>query len=87
MLHLSTIITRPVLAALALATVSVVAVHAEDAKPDPALANSLNANDKTAEQDPALLKKDAAVKIEDGKYIDADGHPTFHVTDDGRVGL
>ena len=85
MLHLSTFITRPVLAALALATVSAVAVHAEDAKPaDPALANSLNANDKTAEQDPALLKKNAAVKVEDGKYIDADGHPTYHITDDGK---
>src|SRR6202034_4547216 len=44
----------------------------------------LNANDKTAEQDPALLKKNAAVKVEDGKYVDADGHPTYHVTDDGK---
>ena len=83
--NLSNIVTRPVLAALALATVSAVAVHAEDAKPaDPALANSLNANDKTAEQDPALLKKNAAVKVEDGKYLDADGHPTYHVTNDGK---
>ena len=83
--NLSNIVTRPFLAALALATVSAVAVHAEDAKPaDPALANSLNANDKTAEQDPALLKKNAAVKVEDGKYVDADGHPTYHVTNDGK---
>ncbi|AYO82939.1 c-type cytochrome, methanol metabolism-related [Methylobacterium brachiatum] len=83
--NLSNIVTRPVLAALALATVCAVAVHAEDAKPaDPALANSLNANDKTAEQDPALLKKNAAVKVEDGKYLDADGHPTYHVTNDGK---
>ena len=85
MLNLSTIVTRPVIAALALATVSAVAVHAEDAKPaDPALANSLNANDKTAEQDEKLLKKDAAVKVEDGKYVDAEGHPTFRVTQDGK---
>ena len=85
MLNLSKIVTRPVIAALALATVSAVAVHAEDAKPaDPALANSLNANDKTAEQDPKLLKQDAAVKVDDGKYTDADGHPTFHITQDGK---
>lgn len=87
MLNLSKIVTRPVIAALALATVSAVAVHAEDAKPaaDPKLADSLNPNDKTAEQDPALLKRDAAVKIEDGKYLDAEGHPTFHVTQDGKM--
>ncbi|MDP4022260.1 c-type cytochrome, methanol metabolism-related [Methylobacterium sp. NEAU 140] len=84
MQHLGKIITRPVLAALALAAVSAVAVHAEDAKPDPALANSLNPNDKSAEQDEKLLKKDAAVKVEDGKYFDAEGHPTFHVTDAGK---
>ena len=86
MLNLSKIVTRPVIAALALATVSTVAVHAEDAKPaDPKLANSLNANDKTAEQDPKLLKQDAAVKVDDGKYFDAEGHPTFHVTQDGKM--
>ncbi len=84
MLHLSTFLTRPVLAALALATVSAVAVHAEDAKPDPALANSINSNDQTSEKEPELLKKNAAVKVEDGKYIDADGHPTFHITNDGK---
>lgn len=83
--HLSTLVTRPLVAALALATVNLVAVHAEDAKPaDPALANSLNPNDKTAEQDEKLLKRDAAVKVEDGKYFDAEGHPTFHVTNEGK---
>ncbi|GJD36989.1 c-type cytochrome, methanol metabolism-related [Methylobacterium aerolatum] len=84
MLHLSAIITRPVLAALALATVSAVAVHAEDAKSDPALANSINKDDKTAESEPDLLKKNAAVKVEDGKYLDSEGHPTFHITDNGK---
>ena len=80
--YLSTMITRPVLAALALATVSAVAVHAEDAKSN--LANSLNASDKSAEPDEELLKKNAAVKVEDGKYLDEEGHPTFHVTQDGK---
>ncbi|GJD56896.1 c-type cytochrome, methanol metabolism-related [Methylobacterium dankookense] len=83
--HLSTFVTRPLVAALALATVGLVAVHAEDAKPAaPALANSLNPNDKSAEPDEKLLKKDVAVKVEDGKYFDAEGHPTFHVTDQGK---
>jgi methanol metabolism-related c-type cytochrome len=76
---------RPFVAALALATVSVVAVNAEDAKPaDKSLANSLNADDKTAEKDDKLLATDAAVKVEDGKYFDAEGHPTFHVTENGK---
>ncbi|WP_375456085.1 c-type cytochrome, methanol metabolism-related [uncultured Methylobacterium sp.] len=62
-----------------------VAVHAEDAKPaDPALANALNPDDKSTERDDKLLKTDAAVKVEDGKYFDADGHPTFHITDAGK---
>ncbi len=85
MQYLSKMTTRPVLAALALAAVSAVAVHAEDAKPaDPTLANSLNAGDKTAEQDPKLLEQNAAVKVDDGKYADAEGHPTFHITQDGK---
>jgi methanol metabolism-related c-type cytochrome len=85
LLHLSQVALRPFVAALALATVSVVAVNAEDAKPaDKSLANSLNADDKTAEKDDKLLAKDAAVKVEDGKYFDADGHPTFHVTENGK---
>lgn len=83
--YLSESVTRPILAALALASVSMVAVHAEDAKPaDPALANSLNPDDKSAEKDEKLLKTDAAVKVEEGKYFDADGHPTFHITDAGK---
>ncbi|GJE60313.1 c-type cytochrome, methanol metabolism-related [Methylobacterium trifolii] len=85
MQYLSKTVSRPLLAALALATVGVVAVHAEDAKPaDAALANSLNTDDKSAEVDDKLLKKNAATKVEDGKYLDADGHPTFHVTDKGK---
>ncbi|TXN64777.1 c-type cytochrome, methanol metabolism-related [Methylobacterium sp. WL30] len=80
--YLSKSVTRPFLAALALASVSMVAVHAEDAKP--ALANSLNTDDKSAEPDDKLLKKDAAVKVEEGKYFDAEGHPTFHITDAGK---
>ena len=32
----------------------------------------------------ALLKKDAAVKVEDGKYFDAEGHPTFDIANDGK---
>ncbi|TXN68933.1 c-type cytochrome, methanol metabolism-related [Methylobacterium sp. WL6] len=83
--YLSKSVTRPFLAALALASVSMVAVHAEDAKPaDSALANSLNTDDKSAEPDDKLLKKDAAVKVEEGKYFDAEGHPTFHITDAGK---
>ena len=85
MLHLSQVALRPFVAALALASVSVVAVNAEDAKPaDKSLANSLNPDDKTAEKDEKLLAKDAAVKVEDGKYFDAEGHPTFHVTENGK---
>jgi methanol metabolism-related c-type cytochrome len=85
LLHLSQVALRPFVAALALATVSVVAVNAEDAKPaDKSLANSLNPDDKTAEKDEKLLAKDAAVKVEDGKYFDAEGHPTFHVTENGK---
>jgi|GEM_PF-5164130 len=74
------------LAALLLGTaVAGTGVQAEDAKPAGAvLADSLNPNDKSAEPDEKLLKKDAAVKVEDGKYFDADGHPTFHVTDRAR---
>ncbi|MEA1833807.1 c-type cytochrome, methanol metabolism-related [Methylobacterium durans] len=86
--YLSNTILRPAVAALALATVAVVAVHAEDAKPaanapaDPALANSLNPNDK--EKDEKLLARDAAVKVDDGKYLDSLGHPTFRVTNEGK---
>ncbi|WP_203159280.1 c-type cytochrome, methanol metabolism-related [Methylobacterium aquaticum] len=86
--HLSKVVLRPLAAGLALATVGMVAVHAEDAKkadatPDPALANQLNPADK-AELDEKLLAKDAAVKVEDGKYTDAAGAPTFHITNNGK---
>lgn len=88
MRHLSKVVLRPLAAGLALATVGMVAVHAEDAKkadatPDPALANQLNPADK-AELDEKLLAKDAAVKVEDGKYTDAAGAPTFHITNNGK---
>jgi len=85
LLNLSTFVLRPLTAALALAAVSAVAVHAEDAKPaDSALANSLNADDKTAEKDDKVLAAAAAVKDDGGKYRDKDGNPTFHVTNNGK---
>ncbi|MGY2048517.1 c-type cytochrome, methanol metabolism-related [Methylobacterium sp. JK268] len=85
MRHLSTSALRSVLAGLALATASAVAVYAEDAKPAaPALANSLNPNDKTAEVDQKILDAAKAAKDEDGKYFDADGHPTFRISENGK---
>ena len=76
---------RPLVAALAFGSVSAGAVHADDAKPiDKSLANSLNPDDKTVERDEKLLARDAAVKVEDGKYFDAEGHPTFHVSENGK---
>ena len=56
------------------------AVFAQDVKPD--LANKLDPNAK--EIDEPVLKAAAAVKEEDGKYLDKDGHPTFHITNDGK---
>ncbi|MGW5958551.1 c-type cytochrome, methanol metabolism-related, partial [Methylorubrum thiocyanatum] len=53
---------------------------AQDAKTD--LANKLDPNAK--EIDEPVLKAAAAVKDEDGKYLDKDGHPTFHITNDGK---
>ena len=53
---------------------------AQDAKSD--LANKLDPNAK--EIDEPVLKAAAAVKEEDGKYLDKDGHPTFHITNDGK---
>lgn len=74
---------RPLMAAFALATISTFAVHAEDAKKaDPALANQLDPN--APDKDAKLIDKFAAVKVEDGKYQDAEGHPTFHITNDGK---
>ena len=74
---------RPLVAALVLASVSTLAVQAQDAKKaDPALANQLDPN--APEKDTKLIDKFAAVKVEDGKYQDAEGHPTFHITNDGK---
>ncbi|MEH3148310.1 MAG: c-type cytochrome, methanol metabolism-related [Methylobacterium frigidaeris] len=86
MRDLSKAVLRPILAGLALAAIASAAVHAEDKKPaaDPALANVLAPNDPTAEKDEKLLAQDAAVKVEDGKYFDAEGHPTFRVTGAGK---
>lgn len=53
---------------------------AQDAKSD--LTNKLDPNAK--ELDEPVLKTATAVKEEDGKYLDKDGHPTFHITNDGK---
>ena len=68
-------------AAVAFGALSV-AVSAEDAKPDATLANQIDPN--AQEKDDKLLTADAPVKVDDGKYSDKDGHPTFHVTNDGK---
>jgi methanol metabolism-related c-type cytochrome len=82
---MSKAVIRPVLAFVALASVATVAVNAQDAKPaDAALANQLDPNDKSGGQDPKILEKYQAVKIEDGKYFDKDGAPTYHITNDGK---
>jgi len=68
-------------AAVALGALSV-AVQAEDAKPDTALANQIDPN--AQEKDDKLLAADAAVKVDDGKYVDKDGHPIYRVTNNGK---
>ena len=51
--YISKAVIRPSLAALALASVSTLAVQAQDAKPaDPALANQLDPNDKSPRRTP-----------------------------------
>ena len=67
-------------AALLGAVPTATAVLAQDAKPE--LANKLDPNAK--EIDEPVLKAATAVKEEDGKYLDKDGHPTFHITNDGK---
>ncbi|MCE4223592.1 c-type cytochrome, methanol metabolism-related [Methylobacterium sp. C25] len=69
---------RTALAAVALGMLSTVAVRAEDA----AMANKLDPNVK--ELDDKVLAASAAVKVEDGKYKDKDGDPTFHIVNDGK---
>ena len=69
--------------ALALGMASTMVVRAEDAKPAGAsLANQLDPNLK--EKDDKLIAADAAVKVENGKYFDKDGHPTFRITGEGK---
>ena len=76
---------RPVLAFVALASVATVTVNAQDAKPtDAALVNQLDPNDKSGGQDPKILEKYQAVKVDDGKYFDKDGAPTYRVSNDGK---
>lgn len=82
---MSKAVIRPVLAFVALASVATVAVNAQDAKPaDAALVNQLDPNDKSGGQDPKILEKYQAVKIEDGKYFDKDGAPTYHISNEGK---
>ena len=75
---------RPLVAALVFAFASAGAVQAQDAKPaaDPAVANQLDPN--APEKDAKLIDKYQAVKVEDGKYSDGDGAPTYHITNDGK---
>lgn len=76
---------RPVLAVVAFASVATVTVQAQDAKPiDAALVNQLDPNDKSGGQDPKLLDKYQAVKVENGKYSDKDGAPTYHISNEGK---
>lgn len=67
-------------AALLGAVPAATVAFAEDAKPD--LANQLDPNAK--EVDDKVLQAATATKDEDGKYFDKDGHPTFHITDNGK---
>ena len=67
-------------AALLGAVPAATVAFAQDAKPE--LANKLDPNAK--ELDEPVLKAAAATKEEDGKYFDKDGHPTFHITNDGK---
>jgi methanol metabolism-related c-type cytochrome len=69
---------RTAVAAVAIGLFSTVAVRAEDAS----LANKLDPNAK--EIDDKVLGPAAAVKVEDGKYKDKEGDPTFHITNDGK---
>lgn len=84
--YMSKAAIRPLLAALVLASAATASVvHAEDAKPaNAALANQLDPNDKSGGQDQKLLDQFAAVSVDDGKYTDKDGHPTYHITNDGK---
>lgn len=76
-------VVLPAIAALALGAASSVAVHAEDAKPA-ASADLANQLDPNAEKDDKVLAVTAAAKNEGGKYLTAEGQPTFHVTNNGK---
>ena len=74
---------RPVLAFIALASVAVAPIQAQDAKPaDAKLVNQLDPN--APDKDSKILEKYQAVKVDDGKYFDKDGAPTYHITNDGK---
>jgi len=76
-------VLRPFAAALALVSATAFVAQAEDAKKaDPALANQLDPN--APDKDQKLIDNFAAVKVEDGKYFDKEGHPTYHITNDGK---
>ena len=73
----------PVVAvALALGTISSADVYAQDAKTGGDLGNQLNPDAKEIDQ--KVLEAQKAARVEDGKYLDGEGRPTFHVTDNGK---
>lgn len=83
MIHVTKSALRTALAALALTGFASVGAGAEDAKPASGqYANQLDPNAK--ELDEKVLKETVAVKDQDGKYLDANGHPTFHITNNGK---
>ncbi len=76
-------VARVAIAAMTVGLVSVTPLWAEDAKPAGGdFANKLDPNAK--ELDDKVLSAAVAVKEDDGKYLDKDGHPTFRVTNDGK---
>ncbi|GJD97370.1 c-type cytochrome, methanol metabolism-related [Methylobacterium iners] len=81
MQYLSKAVIAPLAAVLALATIPAIAQNAKPA--DAALANQLDQSQASG-HDPQLLDKFAAVKVEDGKYVDKEGAPTYHITNDGK---
>lgn len=77
-------LSKAVIAPFAAIVILAAPVNAQDAKPaDAALANQLDQSQASG-QDPKLIEKFAAVKVEDGKYSDKDGAPTYHITNDGK---
>lgn len=72
------VVACTVLAALTLGAASMLPANAEDA----AFANQLGPN--PTEKDDKVMAEQQAVKVEDGKYLDKNDHPTFHVTNEGK---